>query len=85
MKSFHISYSRNKNQFYKNLFEVILSSEFMNPDRRITSTFRPFARLAGSQAARISFRKTSNVIGQLDSSILISLFCLKFESCYQNI
>ena len=45
---------RNKHQFYNNMFEVILISEFINPEIRITSTYRPFCQ-ADRQTARISF------------------------------
>ena len=52
---FWIHKFRNKNHLSKNMMEVILISEFMNSEMRITSTFRIFC-----QAIRISFRKTSN-------------------------
>ena len=35
---------RNKNQSYKNMFEVIPISEFMNSEIMITSTFRSFCQ-----------------------------------------
>ena len=41
---FWICEVRNKNHFYKNLFEVILISEFMDSEIKISSTFRSFCQ-----------------------------------------
>ena len=53
-KRFHEFRSKKKS-------DEVLISEFMDSDVRITSTvlLSVFARLAGYQAVRISFRKTS--------------------------
>ena len=57
--SYWIHEFRNSGSLQTIFVELILISEITNSEIRITSTLRYFARLAGWQAARISFWKIS--------------------------
>ena len=58
---FWIHEFRNKDDFKQIFCTVILISEMTNSEIRIISALRYFTRLAGWQAVRISFRKTSHI------------------------
>ena len=47
------------------LFEVILITEFMNPEIRITSIFRFFCQAGRMTGYRITFRKKTSLISLL--------------------